>query len=136
MKLYRYNVRYFLPRHFRCPHCGLGGLVPPLVGLADLLAVAWGAPLRVVSGFRCPEWHRKYAGSTDVASKHCAGLAVDLAPREGVLLGVLGSMARDFCSGFEDVEVFNHPDSVHVALSAGGHVSRFWAGEVISIDVV
>lgn len=56
--------------------------------LLDPLREAWGGPLTVTSGYRCPELNRAVGGSA--TSAHLAGWAADLAPAAGDPRGVQG----------------------------------------------
>lgn len=48
--------------------------------LLDPLREAWGGPLTVTSGYRCPELNRAVGGSA--TSAHLAGWAADLVPED------------------------------------------------------
>lgn len=56
--------------------------------LLDPLREAWGGPLTVTSGYRCPELNRAVGGSA--TSAHTAGWAADLVPDSGDPRGVQG----------------------------------------------
>lgn len=56
--------------------------------LLDPLREAWGGPLTVSSGYRCPELNRAVEGSE--TSAHTAGWAADLVPDSGDPRGVQG----------------------------------------------
>lgn len=56
--------------------------------LLDPLREAWGAPLVVSSGYRCPELNKAVKGSK--TSAHLAGWAADLVPDSGDPRGVQG----------------------------------------------
>lgn len=45
-------------------------------GVLDPLREAWGRPLTVTSGYRCPELNRAVGGSK--SSHHCKGMAADI----------------------------------------------------------
>lgn len=47
----------------------------------DPLREAWGGPIIVSSGYRCPELNKKVGGSK--TSSHMSGYAVDLVPENG-----------------------------------------------------
>lgn len=46
--------------------------------LLDQIRDAWGGPIRVVSGYRTPEWNRRVGGAKD--SQHVDGRAADIVP--------------------------------------------------------
>lgn len=56
--------------------------------LLDPLREAWGGPLTVTSGYRCPELNRAVGGSE--TSAHLAGWAADLVPASEDPRGVQG----------------------------------------------
>ena len=56
--------------------------------LLDPLREAWGGPLTVTSGYRCPELNRAVGGSE--TSAHTAGWAADLVPDSDDPRGVQG----------------------------------------------
>ena len=56
--------------------------------LLDPLREAWGGPLTVTSGYRCPELNRAVGGSK--TSAHTAGWAADLVPAANDPRGVQG----------------------------------------------
>lgn len=56
--------------------------------LLDPLREAWGGPLNVTSGYRCPELNRAVGGSA--TSAHTAGWAADLVPDPDDPRGVQG----------------------------------------------
>ena len=56
--------------------------------LLDPLREAWGGPLVVTSGYRCPELNKAVGGSE--TSAHLAGWAADLVPDSGDPRGVQG----------------------------------------------
>ena len=56
--------------------------------LLDPLREAWGGPLTVTSGYRCPEFNRAVGGSE--TSAHTAGWAADLVPDPDDPRGVRG----------------------------------------------
>ncbi len=67
---------HFLEREFRCHHCGRVKIVPELVQRLEQLRTIVGAPLEVVSGYRCEVWNRAVGGRPK--SQHLLGNAVDL----------------------------------------------------------
>lgn len=76
-----------LSPHFKgaeliCPHCGAGVIAYELVLMLEKLRARVGEPLRINSGYRCPEHNRAVGGRPD--SYHLLGVAVDVAKPEGV----------------------------------------------------
>ncbi len=68
--------------HFRvdelsCRHCGKLFISPILLHMLEDLRLRVDAPLRICSGYRCPEHNRNIGGSRQ--SAHMMGLAADIA---------------------------------------------------------
>jgi uncharacterized protein YcbK (DUF882 family) len=59
-----------------CPCCGKGPVAQALVLWLEMLRRAWGAPVVVNSGWRCPA-HNVEVGGTK-SSRHMIGCAADL----------------------------------------------------------
>ncbi len=80
--------RHFRELEFRCHHCGrLPHVSHRLVQLLEDLRAITGQPLRVVSGYRCPEWNRQVGGAE--SSRHLFADAADLDPGRFTLDAVL-----------------------------------------------
>ncbi len=69
-------IRHFSAEEFRCPCCGRQEMDLAFVSRLDNVRERLGAPLAVLSGFRCPEHNRRIGGAED--SAHLRGLAADL----------------------------------------------------------
>jgi len=87
------EFRYFRPEEFACPCCGRVYVLERLVRLLDLVREAWGAPIRVESGYRCPDHNRRIGGAPN--SAHVIGAAADIWPK---LQGPLGHCRARFLS--------------------------------------
>lgn len=72
----------------RMPELAEAHVVELVDKLLDPLREAWGGPLTVTSGYRCPELNRAVGGSA--TSAHLAGWAADLVPAVGDPRGVQG----------------------------------------------
>ena len=92
-------MKYFTFQEFedsdKARELGIDNKLPELVEahvvelvdkLLDPLRDAWGAPLVVSSGYRCPELNKAVKGSK--TSAHLAGWAADLVPESGDGRGV------------------------------------------------
>lgn len=55
-----------------------GDRMAALFSQLDVIRGAWGGPLRIVSGYRTPEYNAKVGGAK--LSQHMQGLAADIAP--------------------------------------------------------
>ena len=65
----------------KCKRCDGGKMDAGFMRLLDSIREEYGAPLRVVSGFRCPSHNRDVGGVR--SSLHLKGEAVDLSARDG-----------------------------------------------------
>ena len=72
----------------RIPELAEAHIVELVDILLDPLREAWGGPLVVTSGYRCPELNRDVGGSA--TSAHTAGWAADLVPDSDDPRGVQG----------------------------------------------
>ena len=72
----------------RIPELAEAHIVELVDILLDPLREAWGGPLTVSSGYRCPELNRAVGGSA--TSAHTAGWAADLVPDSDDPRGVQG----------------------------------------------
>ncbi|MDR2179986.1 MAG: hypothetical protein LBP21_06735 [Synergistaceae bacterium] len=70
------RVEHFEEAEFLCPCCGEGKVAQVLVLWLDLLRRAWGAPVFVNSGWRCPPHNGQVGGSK--SSRHMIGCAADI----------------------------------------------------------
>lgn len=67
---------HFVEKEFACRHCGRVRVDPHLVQHLEKLRRIVGRPLRIVSGYRCPEWNRRVGGAR--GSLHLLGQAADI----------------------------------------------------------
>lgn len=68
--------RYFDLSEFDCSHCGENKMEPRFIDRLDDLRHRCGFPLRVTSGYRCPE-HNQAVSTTGPSGPHTTGWAVD-----------------------------------------------------------
>lgn len=72
---------FFHPAEFECQcKCGRSEMVPAFVADLEALRTAYGKPLIVSSGYRCPA-HNARVSSTGLDGPHTTGRAVDFAIR-------------------------------------------------------
>lgn len=110
-------MSYFPSKHFarsefacKCG-CGFDTVDYGLVEACDLIRDAFGAPVEVTSGCRCPEYNRAVGGT--VRSMHLRGRAADI-----VVLGVDAREVADFAEtlrigGLGRYDDFTHIDTRH-----------------------
>lgn len=68
---------HFSRSEFRCRHCGKAPIVDPqLVVVLERIRSISGAPLRILSGYRCPEHNAAVRGAP--RSQHLLGRAADI----------------------------------------------------------
>jgi uncharacterized protein YcbK (DUF882 family) len=68
--------KYFKFEEFRCRHCGANEMNHEFIAKLDQLRAEYGIPLRVSSGYRCPE-HNAKVSTTGLEGPHTTGHAVD-----------------------------------------------------------
>lgn len=68
--------KYFKLGEFSCKHCGENKMDPKFIDKLDLLREAYGKPLVVTSGYRCPA-HNQKVSSTGPNGPHTTGKATD-----------------------------------------------------------
>lgn len=90
---YEMTVSHFLRAEFACPHCKESFVRPALIQLLELVRLQHRAPVRIVSGYRCPVHNHEVGGAHD--SQHCYGAAADLElgvvrPETAIRLGFTG----------------------------------------------
>ena len=76
------EVEFFNRSEFACKHCGRCEMDETFVMRIDELRRKFGEPLRVSSGYRCPE-HNAAVSSTGADGPHTTGRAVDLVVSRG-----------------------------------------------------
>jgi zinc D-Ala-D-Ala carboxypeptidase len=67
----------FAAAEFNCTHCGKNAMKPEFLSRLQELRTAFGKPMRVTSGYRCP-LHAMEAKKASPGA-HASGLAVDIA---------------------------------------------------------
>ena len=77
----------FSQAEFRCRHCGRQEMQPEFMEKLQALRVQFGKPLRVTSGWRCPDHPIEKAKPHP--GMHATGLAADLGVQDGDAVSVL-----------------------------------------------
>ena len=91
-------AKYFSDSEVSCSHCGENKMSPEFMDALDTLREAYGKPLRVTSGYRCPE-HPIEARKAS-AGAHSTGKAIDLAVGRGEAYELLKlALAMDVFTG-------------------------------------
>lgn len=68
---------HFTSEEMACPHCKQSKMQPEFMAKLEQLRVAYGKPITINSGYRCPEHNKKVGGAPN--SYHMQGRAVDIA---------------------------------------------------------
>lgn len=84
---------HFSRHEIVCHHCHAGAATPQLLAILEELRRISGAPLQVVSSFRCKPHNTDVGGAPN--SRHLSGDAADLKPRtysvhQAIQAGALG----------------------------------------------
>jgi len=80
--------RYFSASEFACRHCSQNLIDHQFIDELDELRHRYGAPLKVSSGYRCPD-HNAKVSSTGRTGPHVTGRACDLLVDRGNALKLL-----------------------------------------------
>lgn len=72
-----WNFKNFSEKEFACQHCGKNGIEYEFVEKLQQLRDEFGKPIKINSGYRCPEHPIESAKKT--TGTHCEGYAVDIA---------------------------------------------------------
>ena len=70
------DIKYFSSKEFACQHCGKDGIKIELVEKLDKLRKLYRMPIKITSGFRCPDHPLSVSRPT---SSHLKGEAADIA---------------------------------------------------------
>lgn len=114
----------FEPEEFACSHCGKVSMQPEFLEKLQMLRVAYARPMRVTSGYRCPDHPIEKAKPTPGA--HASGCAADVAV-QGVQAHELLRLALHF--GFTGVGVQQRGGSrfIHLDTLTGGNRPAVWS---------
>jgi uncharacterized protein YcbK (DUF882 family) len=109
---------------FRCSHCGRMEMRPEFLERLQMLRVAYGRPMPITSGYRCPEHPIEKAKATPGA--HASGCAADV--------GVHGAAAHEllrlaFHFGFPGIGVHQRGDKrfIHLDTLTGENRPTVWS---------
>ncbi len=102
---------HFTVRELSCPCCGRIRVEPLLVRLLEELRAELGRPIRVTSGYRCPDHNRAVGGVP--RSRHLEGRAVDLACPPGEQARLIARARR---IGFDQTIAYAGRGFVHLGV--------------------
>jgi zinc D-Ala-D-Ala carboxypeptidase len=114
----------FEPQEFACSHCGKVRMQPEFLAKLQMLRVAYARPMRITSGYRCPDHPIEKAKPAPGA--HASGCAADIAV-QGVQAHELLRLAFHF--GFTGVGVQQRGDRrfVHLDTLTGDNRPMVWS---------
>ena len=114
----------FKAEEFNCSHCGDNKMTPEFMGKLQALRTAYGKPMRVTSGYRCPE-HPIEAKKAKPGA-HASGCACDI--------GIDGADAHRllklaFAAGFTGIGVQQKGSGrfIHLDTLEGGLRPNVWS---------
>jgi len=109
--------RNFSRHEFECRCCGRAEINQRLVDALQELRDLAGLPVRVISGYRCPEHNQAIGGAT--RSQHLLGTAADIVVR-GMVPAGLCRLAEDIAA-FHNGGIGVYPDKgfIHVDVRDG-----------------
>ncbi len=123
------QIKNFRISEFFCPCCKKGFVAEPLVFWLEILRRAFGNPIQVNSGFRCPLRNKQVGGVPD--SRHLVGCAADIAPIDFLLWDKFLDLSQKLFS-FDGFEFKIYARHVHVAVTRS-EARRPWPGGQIQI---
>jgi hypothetical protein len=109
---------------YSCRHCGElppdlynsnGEISDPydyLFGGFDIIREAWGGPLRITSGYRCPEYNKQVGGED--LSPHLFGLATDIDLKDNAEVDKLARICELEIPEFRRGEYRNGKSFIHI----------------------
>lgn len=122
---------HFRRSEFACPCCGKAQVTQGLVSALETVRLIVGVPVRVNSGYRCPEHNRKVGGAPN--SQHVQGIAADISAECG-WRALYEAALR--VPAFEEGGIGVYPESNFVHLDVRPEKAR-WArlhGKYVGID--
>jgi uncharacterized protein YcbK (DUF882 family) len=66
----------FSAKEFQCSHCGADGIQESLISKLQAMRTEYGKPMRITSGYRCPQHPIEAKKSTP--GTHALGIAADI----------------------------------------------------------
>lgn len=72
------SIKYFNPKEFACQCCGKENINSELVEKVDKLRGLYGLPIKITSGYRCPDHPLTVSRPT---SSHAKGKAIDISAK-------------------------------------------------------
>ncbi len=105
---------HFSKAEFACRPCGRAEVNPGLVKALETLRKLAGAPVRIVSGYRCAEHNRAVGGAA--GSRHLTGHAADITITGYTMLEVYVLAEQVSALARGGVGIYPESGSVHVDL--------------------
>lgn len=126
-----YKPKFFALHEFSCKcGCGYSSVATPLVLALDYLRRIWCAPIIVNSACRCAAHNAAVGGAQ--SSRHLAGLAADIRPRDMELFSAFDSLVCSAFGGLEGWELKIYSRFIHLAIPRGRYPD--WTGGKIYFE--
>ena len=91
---------HFSAKEFQCSHCGADGIKEGVLEKLQFMRIAYGKPMIITSGYRCPQHPIEVKKS--VPGAHALGLAADIGVEGAEAHRILGLA---FLQGFNGIGV-------------------------------
>ena len=118
------NYPNFTAREFNCSHCGKNEMKPEFMAKLQALRTAYGKPMKITSGYRCPQ--HPIEAKKAAPGAHASGCACDI--------GVEGKEAYQIlklalASGFTGIGVQQKGTGrfIHLDTLEGGPRPNVWS---------
>lgn len=114
-------TQHFQLKQFACPcGCGRARVSPKLIEKLDAARARYGGPMKITSGYRCPEHNAKVGGKPD--SAHTTGEAADIAFGSGA--SMFSALVALMGVGIRRIGVGTH--FIHVDISTTLPTPAVW----------